>query len=149
MNEFSIEKIESKIILLHIEKYALSKIFYFLVNSMFYNHGKFISYTVSENEISLFIDEELINDHLMIINNTIGIYQDTRKYSILQIYENCSGISHIGIVAKISKLFSKNKIPIIYINTYNNNFILIHEDNFAKTKLLLFTSQLKFDKKEI
>lgn len=45
MNKFGINKLDGSIVLLNIEKYALSKIFYFLVNSMFYNHGKFISYT--------------------------------------------------------------------------------------------------------
>lgn len=53
-------------------------------------------------------------------------------YRVIQIHENGSGIDHIGIVSEISSLFTDINISILYINTYNNNFILIKENDYKK-----------------
>lgn len=53
-------------------------------------------------------------------------------YRVIQIHQGKSGIDHIGIVSEISSLFADINISILYINTYNNNFILIKEKEYLK-----------------
>lgn len=53
---------------------------------------------------------------------------DVRNYNIINIHEDLPGIDHIGIVNYISKIFLDAKIPLLYINTYSYNLILICED---------------------
>jgi hypothetical protein len=57
---------------------------------------------------------------------------DPREYHILNIHEDLPGIDHIGIVSCISSLFSMNHIPLMYINTFSYNLILISEEYIEK-----------------
>jgi hypothetical protein len=50
---------------------------------------------------------------------------DLRLYHIIDIHEDLPGIDHIGIIARISKLFHEKGIPILYVNTYGHNLILL------------------------
>ena len=53
---------------------------------------------------------------------------DPRIYTIINIHEDIPGIDHIGIIAKISRLFSEKDIPILYVNTYSYNLILVSNE---------------------
>lgn len=53
---------------------------------------------------------------------------DTRLYHIINIHEDIPGIDHIGIIAMISKIFSEKGIPILYINTYSYNLVLVSHE---------------------
>lgn len=53
---------------------------------------------------------------------------DTRVYHIINIHEDIPGIDHIGIIAMISKIFSEKGIPILYINTYSYNLVLVSSE---------------------
>lgn len=53
---------------------------------------------------------------------------DPRVYQIINIHEDIPGIDHIGIIANISRLFSEKGIPILYINTYSYNLILVSSE---------------------
>ena len=57
---------------------------------------------------------------------------DPRDYNIINIHEDIPGIDHIGIVYHISGIFYKNSIPLLYINTYSHNLILISEEFIDK-----------------
>jgi hypothetical protein len=52
---------------------------------------------------------------------------------VIQIHENSSGMDHVGIINRISGILTKNNIPILYINTFNNNYILVKEQDFDLT----------------
>jgi len=67
----------------------------------------------------------------------IGGICDPRKYHVVNIHEDLPGIDHIGIVNKISKLFLEINIPILYINTYSYNLILISDEHFEKAMELI------------
>ena len=62
---------------------------------------------------------------------------DPREYNIINIHEDVPGIDHVGIVHKISGVFYKENIPLLYINTYSYNLILISDDYIERAKRLL------------
>lgn len=99
----------------------------------------FFSLTSTEDELSLVTDKDLLltlkrNGKLSDIDD----YNTTNKtYRVLQFHEGMSGVSHTGIVEYLSRLFSVQSIAIIYINTYNNNFILIETSDFKKCCTIL------------
>ena len=62
---------------------------------------------------------------------------DTRWYYGFILHEDCPGIDHVGIVHFISGLFSKQQIPLLYLNTYSNNIILVSEEFVTKAKEIM------------
>ena len=53
---------------------------------------------------------------------------DPRSYRAIDIHEDVQGIDHIGIIYQISKRFVDKQIPILYINTYGHNIVLVLEE---------------------
>ncbi len=103
------------------------------------NEQHFFSVTSTDDELSLITEKQLLDEAIK--TNKISTYDDYHSscetYRVLQFHECGSGITHTGIVQYLSKLFSTENIPIIYINTYNNNFIIITSSNFDKCNRLL------------
>lgn len=66
------------------------------------------------------------NDDALFEQNSIVF--DPREYTAINIHEDIPGIDHIGIVNYISGHFMKEGIPLLYINTYAYNLILVSED---------------------
>lgn len=99
----------------------------------------FFSLTSFDDELSLVTDSELVTklkveDKLVEIDDYTTDY---KIYNVIQFYEGTSGMTHTGIVQYISKIFSRENIAIIYINSYNNNFILVPTSEFKRAKTLL------------
>jgi hypothetical protein len=84
--------------------------------------------TFLEDEITLYKYSGDDDDSFTDICN---VY-DRRDYHIVNIHEDIPGIDHIGIVHHISGIFYKNSIPLLYINTYAHNLILISEEFIDK-----------------
>jgi hypothetical protein len=89
---------------------------------------KFFSMTQSEKEFSLFVSTKLtdviselnsFNDTIIRINHVVD------KYSVLRIYQDTHNINEHGIVFRLSKIFYEKNIPILYVNSYSNNYVLI------------------------
>ena len=66
-----------------------------------------------------------------------SIVYDPRQYNIINIHEDVPGIDHVGIVHYISGIFYKEQIPLLYLNTYSYNLILISDDYIERAKKLL------------
>ena len=84
----------------------------------------FFSITQSENEFSLFLSTkstDIINE----LNNYGFINHINDEYSVLRIYQDTHNINEHGIVYRLSKIFYEKNIPILYVNSYNNNYIII------------------------
>ena len=62
---------------------------------------------------------------------------DPRVYHMINIHEDAPGIDHIGIIALISSTFSKNSIPILYINTYSYNLVIVSSEWLEQAKATL------------
>jgi len=56
---------------------------------------------------------------------------------MINIHEDSPGIDHIGIISTISAEFSKNNIPILYINTYSYNLVIVAAEWLEKAKATL------------
>lgn len=130
---------EKQVSLIHIPKSEKELLFYPLMKALFFNDkNQFYSLTESEDEISLFVDEEVITEEFKGIPSNVKekiVIKD--GYRILEFHENDCGIDHIGIVNKISDIFSKNDIPILYVNTFNKNLILVHKDYYSNAQTCL------------
>jgi hypothetical protein len=94
-------------------------------NNIFYS----ITKEQSNNTISLFIEE---CDELKEMDN---IKRENNTYNIFSIYTYDNQINNCGIVHNISNVFTKYNIPIIYINTFYENLILVNENDFDKAVL--------------
>jgi hypothetical protein len=68
---------------------------------------------------------------------TQSIIYDPREYTVFNLHEDIPGIDHVGIVNYISGLFMKEDIPLLYINTYGYNLILIADEYLENAKKIL------------
>uniref|UniRef100_A0A6C0KD75 CASTOR ACT domain-containing protein n=1 Tax=viral metagenome TaxID=1070528 RepID=A0A6C0KD75_9ZZZZ len=84
--------------------------------------------TFLEDEITLY---KYSGDDDDAFTDICNVY-DRRYYHIVNIHEDIPGIDHIGIVHHISGIFYKNSIPLLYVNTYAHNLILISEEFIDK-----------------
>ena len=120
------KKIKVKLYSLTIEEYYN---FQNKIAKILQDNNKFYSITKEQttNKISLFIEE---CDEIKELD-----YDDI--YNILSIYSCDNQINNYGIVYSISNVFTKYNIPIIYINTFSENLILINENDFEKAVVSL------------
>lgn len=87
--------------------------------------------TTPEITVYKYIAED---DHIF---EKISIVYDPREYNIINIHEDIPGIDHVGIVHYISGIFYKENIPLLYLNTYSYNLILISDDYIERAKKIL------------
>lgn len=83
---------------------------------------EFVSFTQTKKEVSLFISKSLLNEDEL---EFYDVKKDQPLYSGFRFYTANHGIYHIGVVNKISNIFIGINIPILYVNSYGNNYILI------------------------
>lgn len=111
------------------------KKYYNHIMTIFENDNIFCSVTknVKSNYFSLFVQ---ICDLTNILDNDISIVHNIIAcndiFIVFSIYECENGINNFGIVSNISSIFSKYNLPIIYINTFNENLIFINENDYEK-----------------
>ena len=96
--------------------------------------GEFLNISITEDEISLVINELYENKLENIIKKESG-------YSCLKI-EGILDFSEIGILAKISTVLAENKISIFAVSTYNTDYVLVKENKIAHAIHVLKESQI-------
>lgn len=92
-----------------------------------------------------FLEDEVTLYHFLKDDNNLESHyvlskmcqSDNRVYYIVDIYEDIPGIDHIGIINYISTFFVKKNIPILYINTYGHNLILISDEHIKNALEIL------------
>lgn len=62
---------------------------------------------------------------------------DPREYHVINIHEDMPGIDHIGIVHQISGYFVQAMIPLLYINTFAYNLILVSDEHIERALAIL------------
>lgn len=93
----------------------------------------------SNEEVSIFFNQKLEN----IINNMENISLHDDFYKILELhYTNNNGIEDIGIVSNITNILSENNISILYVNSFNNNYILIKENEYSNALQILINKNI-------
>jgi hypothetical protein len=99
------------------------------------NTNEFFSITNSRDEFSIFIPKRVALTLQKEFGSNINI--EPEDYTCLKIFytDQIDGVTDTGVVCSISDVFSKHNIPILYVNSFNNNFILIpsyHYSNFVE-----------------
>ena len=81
----------------------------------------FFSITQCDTEFSFFISARfrVTIDALRLCSTVDGTYK------ALKVYQINHQINELGIVAKFAHFFEELEIPILYINSFNNNIILV------------------------
>ena len=128
MNLLYVENKHDDILLYTIPLKILQKLKEKLSECLFSNNNEndFISYIKTQDECSLFISKNLLHSYFSESEKELINYlKEQKKYISFKFYEKNTGISQVGIVNKISEVFSEINIPIIYVNSYENNYILM------------------------
>ena len=88
----------------------------------------FYSFTRTPDEISIVCKQSVIKapDKGIVDNN----------WKILKV-RGTLNLSLTGIIAEITGVLGKSKIPVFTISTYNTDFILVKEENLDKTITIL------------
>ena len=126
MDKFSILVLPSKIKLYKCTKDEYKNI---ICKYSLYNEEDILCKTILEDEVTFYyhLKDDKDNNYAHFLLSKICV-SDTRKYTVINIFEDLPGIDHIGIIYNISRLFLKENIPILYINTYGHNLILVSEE---------------------
>ena len=81
----------------------------------------FFSITQSSDELSLMVSVRCRGE----IAKLYGCQSMPETYQALRVYQNDHGINELGVVSKLAKFFSDAEVSILYVNSFNNNFILV------------------------
>ena len=96
------------------------------------NVNSFFSLTNCRDEFSFFVPKHIATT----LRNQFGsnINVEPEEYTCLKIFytDEVDGVSDTGVVRTISDLFSINNIPILYVNSFNNNFVLIPSYHYTE-----------------
>jgi hypothetical protein len=126
MNKFSIEILPSKIKLYKCTRDEYKNI---IDKYNLYNDEDILCKTMIEDEITFYyhIRNDKDNRYIHYILSKICV-SDTREYTVINIFEDLPGIDHVGIIYNISRLLLEKNIPILYINTFGHNLVLISDE---------------------
>ncbi len=139
---FNLEVLPINICLLYFNKSEYTKVIYMLMKEViFQDNYNFFSLTICDDEISVFLDQHIVDKFTE--KNSKFYHQPNavdRDYRAIRVYDSIDGVSHIGIVSKISTLLAESNIPILYVNSYNNNYILVPDSELENAKKCLTDS---------
>lgn len=93
----------------------------------------FFNMTQSGDEFSIMISSK-VGSALQHLPFVVTI---DKFYIPIKIYHHYHQIEDDGIVEYISTLFSRAHIPILYINSFNNNFVLVPIEDLDKVKTII------------
>jgi hypothetical protein len=114
-----LELLPNDISLYYIDINYKKDILFSLIQYLIPKKDLFLSLTINEKEISIICDSYI--DQYFETQDIIT----KKNYKCIKIYDDCDNIQQIGIVKKISTILTNIKIPILYINSFNNNFIIL------------------------
>lgn len=102
-------------------------------------HKDVLSITLLHDEITLYLYvklEDTVNAENHSLLRRMTTY-DPRLYYVFDIHEDIPGIDHVGIIHYLSRYFLERGIPILYVNTYGHNLILVSEDHYPLARQIL------------
>jgi hypothetical protein len=111
-------------------------------NIMTNKKDKFVSITSAHNEITICYDENIPVQFDRSDDHPFNKMYD-EKYMLYKSSNTGSLIEESGLVNKISALFSENEIPIMYITSFNSDFIFVPIGFKNKVDRLLEVVDLK------
>ncbi len=86
----------------------------------------FFSITGDNTELSFFISSDNSYFEELRREQIVNCYDEI--YHVVKIYfDDTHGIDMQGIVTSVSEFFNSKNIPILYVNSFNNNYVLYSE----------------------
>ena len=129
MDKFSVTLLPGQIRLYKCNREDFQRI----VRHKFYNITKdILCQTMLEDEITFYLHVLEDNAATHVVFQSICDTNDIRNYHVIDIHEDVPGIDHVGIIYRISKRFVEKHIPILYINTFGHNMVLVLEEYLPK-----------------
>ena len=119
------------------------QIMFHLVKSLFFSSqdykNKYINYTQTKKEFSMFLDKNSLDKFLRGLSKEVAdlINIDDESYRVFEIFTNENDLHTPGVTALIASKFAEKDIPIIYSNSFNNSFILVTEKYYNKSVNIL------------
>ncbi len=129
--------IETPVFLLEIYNEFLPK-YTSIISHHLFSKSTFFSFTRLHNKISIIASNDIITDIKKIMSPEELVCIDDTEWKLIRIYQSITDISKFGIIANISKLFADFKIPILYITSYSDDYIMIdNKKSYEAIKTLL------------
>jgi len=128
MDRFSVSLVPHRVQLYTCHRDVFPRI---LINRYYNIQQDILSISFLENEITLYVNVLDGNGAVHQVLQSICHF-DPRIYHVIDIHEDIPGIDHIGIIYQISKRFVEKQIPILYLNTYGHNLVLVSEEHMTK-----------------
>lgn len=130
MEELDFIVYKNPVYCINLSKQFTDDIKFKLIELMFYKKCSFIHFhsNMIDNEKMLIISVDIIDN-----------FDNIKSYHQIQIINTDAYLDDIGLVSKISSLFSQNNISILYITTCQNNFIFVEEKDLEPSIKLLYT----------
>jgi hypothetical protein len=132
LTDFYFDLIDTRVQLLSVKIDHKNIVLPYILNLMYTtesnnNTNKFFCITQGETELSLFVPETVAQS---IMQNMPGYTCSiTEKYTVLRVFQDTHMIEESGVVSEIAKFFAERNIPILYVNSFNNNYILVRESD--------------------
>ncbi len=108
-----------------------------LIKALFFGDGnfknKFIHFTNTQTEISIFLDKNSRDKFLHDMPPEMKQYlnMDQTCFRAAEMYSLQNDLHFPGVTSFISGKLAARDIPIIYCNSFNSSFILVPESHFA------------------
>lgn len=132
--EFSI--LRQPVLFLDLTKISKELLFFYLTPLLFYEESspEFIHFHKNQNdgEMSILLSEDACQQLSHLFD-----WENTRKYNCACILNTYEYIDDTGLVKQLSTAFGEKNIPILYITTLNNNFILFDNKHYDASMEIL------------
>jgi len=130
----TIEQLPQRLRLVSLSKESVPAFTHTLLNALFFCQSgpKFISYTETNEEISLIVDEETFKIFPL---NSVQVSEEF--WRAFQFSLGSSPLETGGLVSIISAPLGRAGISIFFLTTFNCDFILVQESKFQEAKTCL------------
>lgn len=130
----TIEQLPQRLRLVSLSKESVPAFTHTLLNALFFCQSgpKFISYTETNEEISLIVDEETFK---IFPQNSVQVSEEF--WRAFQFSLGSSPLETGGLVSIISAPLGRAGISIFFLTTFNCDFILVQESKFQEAKTCL------------
>lgn len=130
LHDFYFEVVDTNVHLMCINTEHKNQVLPYVLSLMYTTEnnntlGKFFCITQGGTELSLFVPDCIAQNVLHTLSGYLSSF--TEKYTVLRVFQDTHMIEESGVVTQISKFFAERNIPILYVNSFNNNYVLVRE----------------------
>lgn len=102
---------------------------------------RILSLTITQDEVSLIIDEERYMTHYKSLRHSGVVKGITEAYTVLKVDTPVPGLGETGILARVTEVFAAYEIPVFCLSTFLVNYIFIPKENENDLERLAFETE--------